>query len=131
MDRRILNIFNAAILVAIIAIALLSWFYLRDQFMWGIILIIFMLMFASLVNVLPNLPRQKISAADVGVALAAVFILGFAWFYMRDQCMWAVIVVLLLLLLVGYAKLMRWLKDVVSVQVIVHKKGEDDDNKLK
>ncbi len=131
MDKQTLNIFNTAVIIVILVLALFSWFYLRDQFMWGMILIILLLIVAGLVNVLPGLPRQKMGPLDIGVAIAAVIILGFAWFYMRDQCMWAVMVVLLLLLLVGYVKLAKWLREVVNIQVIVHKKGEDDDKNLK
>jgi cell division protein FtsW (lipid II flippase) len=132
MDRRTLNIFNAAILIIIVAAALLSWFYMRDQFVWGIILIFLVL----LVTVLVNLAGRGLSNADAWLAIAAFIVLGFSWFYLRDQFCLAGFFVVLLLAVSEYLKLKKWLKDVVSIQVVIHKnengegrKADEEDNK--
>jgi predicted membrane protein len=122
MDKRTLNVFNAAILVIIVAAALLSWFYMRDQFVWGIILIFLIL----LVTVLVNLAGRGMSNVDAWLAIAAFIILGFSWFYMRDQFCLAGYFVVLLLAVAEYLKLKKWLMDVVSIQVIVHKNEKDE-----
>jgi hypothetical protein len=62
-------------------------------------------------------------------AIAAIFILGFTWFYLRDQFCFAGYFVVLLLVLAEYLKLKKWLKDVVNIQVIIHKKEKDEDRK--
>ena len=58
-----------------------------------------------------------------------LFILGFAWFYMREQVCWAAILVLFMLIFIEFLKLKKWLKDTVSIQVIIHKNEKDEDRK--
>ncbi|HEY3274550.1 MAG TPA: hypothetical protein VGJ92_12335 [Methanocella sp.] len=123
MDRNTLNIFNAAVIIAILAIALFSWFYLREQFMWGILLIILLL----LATVLVNASGRGMSNSGVGMALVAFLILGFAWFYMREQFTWAIIDVLLLFIFYELVKIRKWLKDTISIQVIVQRKETGGD----
>ena len=120
MDRQMLNILNAAIFVVILAVALSFWFYMRDQFVWGLLLILLLLVIAVLVNAV----GRGLSAEGAMLALSAFLILGFAWFYMQPQFMWAIIVVLLLALWYEWAKLARWLKDTVSIQIIIERKGD-------
>jgi hypothetical protein len=126
MEQQTLNIFNAAALVVIVAIALFCWFYMTDQFPWAILLITLILLATIFVNATH---RSRMGINDTAMAIAAIAILGFAWFYMRDQFCFAGYLVVLLLALTEYLKLKKWLKDVVSIQVIVHKNEKDEDRK--
>jgi len=122
-------IFNAGMVIAIVAIILLSWFYLREQFMWGIILVVLLLLFAGYVNAMRKAPWRGTGVPDAAVAVLAVLVLGFAWFYMREQFCWAGNFVILLVILVQLMKVISWLKGTVSIQVIIHKNEKDEDRK--
>jgi uncharacterized protein (DUF486 family) len=133
MDRQALNFFNIIVLILVLVIVFFSWFYMREQFMWGIILIVLLVLIAGYVNVMRKMPWEEMSRFDVAVAVAALAILGFAWFYMREQFAWACNLVLLLMVIIFGVRAMKWLKDVSSIQVIVHKKedgGADDPGKV-
>jgi predicted membrane protein len=125
MEKKTLNIFNVAVIIVILVVALFSWFYMRDQFVWGILLIILLL----LITILVNAAGRGMSSSGVGMVLVAFLILGFAWFYMRDQFMWAIIDVLLLFILYELLKLIKWIKNAVSIQVIIHKYEKNEDGK--
>jgi UDP-N-acetylmuramyl pentapeptide phosphotransferase/UDP-N-acetylglucosamine-1-phosphate transferase len=136
VDKRTLNLLNAAAIILVLAVALLAWFYIRDQFMWAVLLIILILLFAGFVHITGKLPWQVLGVYEAAVAAAAMIILGFAWFYMRDQFCWAGYLVILLLVIALGLKLVNWFRDVVSIQVVIHKnekgegrKADEEDNK--
>jgi hypothetical protein len=126
MDRQSLNALNAAVLVAILAVACLFWFFAREQFAWAIIIIAVILLFACYVNIVRKFPWHDMSSSDALLALAIFLILAFAWFYMRDQFCWAGFVVVMILLVVEIFRLRQWLKDAVSIQVTVKRRENDD-----
>jgi hypothetical protein len=123
MDRNTLNIFNAAAIIGILIIAFFSWFYMREQFAWGILLIVLLL----LATIVVNATGRGMSSAGVGMLLIAFLILIFAWFYMREQFMGAIIDVLLLFILYELITLIKWLKETVNIQVIIQQKETDED----
>ena len=131
MNERFLMIFNAGIVIAIVTFILFSWFYLREQFMWGIILVVLLLLFAGYVNAMRKAPWRSTRVQDAAVAILACLVLGFTWFYMREQFCLAGNFVIFLVILVELLKVISWLKGTVSIQVIIHKNEKDEERKDK
>lgn len=129
MDKQSLMIFNSVMIVITCLVLVFSWFYMKEQFIWGIILVVLLLLFTGYTNVMRKFPWQGMSASDTAIVVIAIFILGFAWFYLREQVCWAAILVLFMLIFIEYLKLKKWLKDTVSIQVVIHKNEKDEDRK--
>jgi len=54
--------------------------------------------------------------------ISIILILVFSWFYLPREMFGTVIfLVILFLLLVEYLKFRKWLKNTVSIQVVIHK----------
>jgi L-asparagine transporter-like permease len=124
-----INILSA---VAILAIAVLSWVYLpREQFAWTLYLIVLILLLAAYANIrkplidyiaarrkAKNLPvdaqselRLKIINYCASIAVLAIAVLS--WLYIpREQFMWAVVLMVLVLLLVGFINISKIIADV-------------------
>jgi hypothetical protein len=131
MNKQTLNIFNAAVVILVLVLASLAWFYMREQFMWSVLLIVLIILFAGYVNVVGRVPWKGLTPVDAGIAVAALLVLAFVWFYLREQFCWAGNFVVLLLVVAIGLKLVNWLRDVVSIQVIVHKKEKDSNEDKK
>lgn len=131
MDKRFLTAFNVVMLILTCLILVLIWFFMPEQFMWGIILVFFLLLFTGFVNIMRKFPWQAMSAYDVIVVVVVLLVLFFSWFYLREQFCWAGNFILILLFIVEYLKLKKWLKDTVSIQVIIHRNEKDEDRKDK
>ena len=131
MDKRLLTAFNIGMFIIAFLVLSLTWFFMRDQFMWGILLVFLLLLFTGFVNIMRVFPWQTMSAYDVIVAVIAFLVLLFTWFYMREQFCWAGNFILILLFIVEYLKLKKWLKDTVSIQVVIHRNEKDEDHENK
>ncbi len=127
MDRDSLNVLNAAVLIAILAVLFFGWFFMKEQFAWAIVLIVAILLFACYVNITRKFPWHRLDLADAILAVAILFILAFVWFYMQYQICWAVYLIVFLLVLVEIVRLRQWLKDTVSIQINIKRKGDGGD----
>lgn len=131
MEKRSLMVFNSVMIILICLSLVLSWVFLREQFIWGILLVFLLLLFTGFVNVMRKFPWQSMSTYDVIVAVIVFLVLLFSWFYMREQFCLAGNFIIILLVMVEYLKLKKWLKDTVSIQVIIHRNEKDEDRKDK
>ncbi len=109
--RQLASINVAAIVLAIVAIAF-GWLYMQEQFFWAITAAVLAIMLAGYLDLRqlilgfvyggkrpatggPNATlRQLLRMGNVAAAGVAFLIWAFAWFYMREQFMWAIIVTL-------------------------------------
>jgi uncharacterized membrane protein len=130
MDDRTLKILNVMAVLAILLIGVFSWIYMRDQFMWGIRLMELILLLVLLLNIRHVLMRyvkerrksmnketdvkadRRLNIINDVAIIAALVIAAFSWIYMRDQFMWGIVLIALILLLVGCINAMKIIADV-------------------
>lgn len=129
MDERTLRVINIAAICVAIVIILFAWYVMPFQFCWAFLLILIIFVIVGFVNVAREVPEMKLGAEEATILLFGLLLLGFAWFYMRDQFMWAILVVLLLLLFAEFTKLARWLRGITNIQVIIQRKENEGKEK--
>ena len=129
MDDRMLKFINLIALPAVFLIMVFMWFYLRDQFSWGIVLTVLILVVVLLMNVwkrvkqfveerrnVTNKPYDVKAARrmnlinDVAI-ISAMAILAFSWLYLREQFAWGMILAILILFAAGFANVSKALAD--------------------
>jgi uncharacterized protein (DUF486 family) len=107
MNKRGKDILNIATIVTVLVILVFSWFYIREQFMWGVILSVVILMVVSLANLVTGSVGRQINRYDALAAFAIIIIATSAWFYFREQFSWAVILITLIIIYAGYLHLKK------------------------
>lgn len=126
----LLLIFNVAAVIAILFVAIFTWVYMNAQFAWGIQLIMLILLLVLYVNTRKSIiqyieERKKSLSKPVdikaeqrlniinGTAIIAILLVAVvAWIYMSEQFMWAVILIILILLLVGFINVRKLISDI-------------------
>jgi asparagine N-glycosylation enzyme membrane subunit Stt3 len=99
MDNNWIKTYNTITAAVILVVIFLFWFFVQDQFIWAVILAIFLIILAILVNARKKLPWQGLNTDDVVLSVISMVILGYAWFYMPEQFTWAIFDVVVLVLL--------------------------------
>lgn len=130
MDDRSLKIINAMAVLAILLIGAFSWIYMRDQFMWGIVLMALILLLVLYMNIGQMLMRyikerrksmnketdikaeRRLNIINYVTIIAVLVIAVFSWIYIREQFMWGIMLIALILLLVGCINVMKVIADV-------------------
>jgi hypothetical protein len=125
-----LSIFNGIAILAIIFVVAFMWVYMNGQFMWAPILVILILLLMLYVNSRKMLvqyieERKKSLNRPVdmkaerrlniinGVAIIAILLIAmFAWVYMREQFMWAILLIMLILVLLGIINAGKLISDI-------------------
>jgi len=127
-DKR-LNIINIVAAAAAIFVVVLFWLYVpREQFLWGVYLILLILIMVAYANVRQPLidyiearKKKKNTPPDPKgeqrlkifnyASLVVVLVIGIlCWLFMREQFMWAAILmalVLLIMILVNAGKIIK------------------------
>ena len=104
MDKRALMIYNMITVLIIIAVGLVFWLMAPEQLMWAVILAVLLLTLALWVNGRKMWPWEGLNGYDVAFAAAMLLIVGFSWLFMRNLCMWWVLVVLVYMVLSEWRK---------------------------
>lgn len=129
-DKR-LNIINIAAAAAAIFVVVLFWLYVpREQFLWGVYLILLILIMVAYANVRQPLidyiearKKKKNTPPDPKgeqrlkifnyAGLAVVLVIGIlCWLFMREQFMWAAILMVLVLLIMILVNAGKIIKDI-------------------
>lgn len=129
-DKR-LTIINIVAAMAAILIVVLFWVYVpREQFLWGVYLILLLLIVVTYANVRQPLidriearKKMKNTPPDPKVeqrlkifnyaGLMVVLVIGIlCWLFLREQFTWAVILMVLVLLLMILVNLRMIIKDI-------------------
>ncbi|OPY28474.1 MAG: hypothetical protein A4E28_01531 [Methanocella sp. PtaU1.Bin125] len=71
MDKGLLTAFNIGMSIITFLVLPLTWFFMRDQFMWGISLVFLLMLFTGFADIMWVFPWQAMSADDVIVAVVA------------------------------------------------------------
>jgi len=104
MDKRALMIYNGITVLIVLSVGLVCWFRTPEHLMWAIILAVLLLALALWVNGRKMWPWEGLNAYDAAYAAATLLIIGFSLFFMRSQCLWWVLVVLVIMVLSGLRK---------------------------
>ena len=125
MKVGLLQVFSAASILAAVLICIILWFYAREQAQWGfqlMLLVLLLVIYANIREKWKQVKKSQHKALDqladkkeaglmkaIGsVALiVAITVLALAWFYIREQFMWAVTLALLFLLVAGVIDIKR------------------------
>jgi len=129
-DKR-LNIINIAAAAAAIFVVVLFWLYVpREQFLWGVYLILLILIMVAYANVRQPLidyiearKKKKNTPPDPKgeqrlkifnyASLVVVLVIGIlCWLFMREQFMWAAILMVLVLLIMILVNAGKIIKDI-------------------
>lgn len=126
----LLNIFNGIAFIAILFVVVVFWVYMNQQFMWAPILVILILLLVLYVNSRKMLvryieERKKASNKPVdmkaekrlniinGLAIIAMILVAvFGWVYLNQQFMWAIMLIILILLLLGVINAGKLISDI-------------------
>ncbi len=132
MAPKWLKIINLITVPVMLFIAAFFWLYVpKDQFLWGVYLIILILLLVGYLNVRKPIidyidARTKAKNKPVDakavrglnlincLGLFAVLVIGgISWFFLpKDQFLWSVICMILILVLVGYLNIRKIISDI-------------------
>ncbi len=125
-----MNIFNGIAIITILLVAVVAWIYMREQFMWAILLIMLLLLLVVYLNIRKRLiqyiedrkkslnrpvdikAEQRLNIVN-GIAIIAIILVGVVtWFCLNEQLMWGIILIILILLLVGIINVRKLISDI-------------------
>ncbi|MCD1293935.1 hypothetical protein CUJ83_02855 [Methanocella sp. CWC-04] len=126
MKERWLNIINVLGVIAALAVVASMWFYVREQFMWGIILAILIISLLVWINIRKlffdriNVRRKAggkaeydpagdrlLQALNYASVIAILAIGAFFWIYMREQVTWGIYLIVLILIVLVFINVLK------------------------
>lgn len=130
MAPKWLKTINILAIPVILAVLVFFWLYERDQYVWGVCLVILILLLVAYLNVrkpiidyietrtkMKNKPvdakaEQRLTIINYMAFIAVLLIGVITTFLPREQFMWSVICMVLILILAGYLNIRKIISDI-------------------